>query len=93
MSGEVGRVGLSSGFRASAYMFFGSDCEAAFRFYQTCGLGHCRSMVRYGDPGIPVANEAMRGKVMHASVELHSNLTQGGADKILGYLEVIHVFI
>ena len=49
------------------YLFFTTQCEAALAFYAQCGIGEVESLVRYGDRGMPVVNEAMRGKVMHAS--------------------------
>src|SRR5262245_53771116 len=51
------------------YLFFTVQCEAALAFYSECGLGKVTVMVRHGDNGMPVANEAMRGKVMHSRFE------------------------
>ena len=48
------------------YLFFTTTCAEALAFYTQCGLGRVVTMVRYGDGGAPVANEAMRGKVMHS---------------------------
>ena len=52
--------------RMSSYLFFGTCCEEALAFYKGCGLGEVVEIVRYGEYGLPVRNEAMRGRVMHA---------------------------
>ena len=51
------------------YLFFTTACEEALAFYAECGLGRVADLTRYGDRGMPVGNEAMRGKVMHARFE------------------------
>lgn len=51
------------------YLFFTTQCGPALEFYMGCGLGEVVAMVRHGDGGMPVRNEAMRGKVMHARFE------------------------
>jgi PhnB protein len=51
------------------YLFFTADCEAALSFYAECGLGRVAELVRHGEDGTQVRNEAMRGKVMHARFE------------------------
>lgn len=51
------------------YLFFTTECEAALAFYTECGLGRVTTLMRHGDHGVPVASEAMRGKVMHARFE------------------------
>ena len=53
----------------SNYLFFTTACEEALAFYTRCGLGQVAEMVRFGDNGMPVRNEAMRGKIMHAKFE------------------------
>jgi PhnB protein len=53
----------------SNYLFFSTDCEAALGFYARCGLGTVVEMMRIGDNGMPVHEEAMRGKIMHAKFE------------------------
>jgi PhnB protein len=53
----------------SNYLFFTTACEQALAFYSACGLGHVTELVRHGDAGMPVASEAMRGKIMHARFE------------------------
>ena len=53
----------------SNYLFFTTACEQALAFYTQCGLGRVVEMVRHGDNAMPVRNEAMRGKVMHAKFE------------------------
>ena len=50
-------------------LFFTTQCEAALSFYTECGLGQVTMMKRHGDHGIPVANDEMLGKVMHARFE------------------------
>jgi len=51
------------------YLFFTTQCEAALTFYADCGLGGVTLLMRHGDHGIPLASEAMKGKVMHARFE------------------------
>jgi len=51
------------------YLFFTTHCEPALAFYSECGLGRVTLLVRHGERGLPVHNEAMRGKVMHAKFE------------------------
>lgn len=53
----------------SNYLFFTTTCEPALAFYSECGLGRVTLLVRHGDRGLPVANETMRGKVMHSRFE------------------------
>ncbi|ARM15515.1 MULTISPECIES: VOC family protein [Rhizobium] len=51
------------------YLFFTTQCDAALTFYTECGLGAVTMVMRHGDHGIPLASEAMKGKVMHARFE------------------------
>lgn len=53
----------------SNYLFFTTSCEPALAFYTQCGLGKVVEELRYGVGGMPVKNEAMRGKIMHARFE------------------------
>jgi PhnB protein len=53
----------------SNYLFFTDSCEPALAFYARCGLGKVVEAVRHGASGMPVHNEAMRGKIMHAKFE------------------------
>jgi PhnB protein len=53
----------------SNYLFFTTDCEPALEFYTRCGLGRVVELMRHGADGMPVNNEAMRGKIMHARFE------------------------
>jgi PhnB protein len=53
----------------SNYLFFTTMCEEALTFYSQCGLGRVTEIVRYGEGGIPVKNDALRGKVMHSRFE------------------------
>jgi len=51
------------------YLFFTTECENALSFYTQCGLGHVTLLMRHGELDIPLPNEAMAGKVMHARFE------------------------
>jgi PhnB protein len=53
----------------SNYLFFSTGCEEALGFYTQCGLGHTVEMLRYGEGGMPVNNDSMRGRIMHAKFE------------------------
>lgn len=53
----------------SNYLFFTTTCDDALAFYTQCGLGRVVEVLRYGVDGMPVKNEAMHGKVMHAKFE------------------------
>lgn len=53
----------------SNYLFFTTTCESALAFYKECGLGRAVEIIRYGDNGMPLVNEAMRGRIMHARFE------------------------
>ncbi len=53
----------------SNYLFFTTTCEQALEFYTDCGLGQMVDVLRYGVNGMPVHNEAMRGRIMHAKFE------------------------
>jgi PhnB protein len=51
------------------YLFFTTDCERALEFYAECGLGSVVELTRQGAHGMPLANEALRGKILHARFE------------------------
>lgn len=53
----------------SNYLFFTTNCEQALEFYTRCGLGKITDVLRFGVDGMPVPNESMRGKIMHARFE------------------------
>ena len=53
----------------SNYLFFATTCEQALNFYTLCGLGSVVEVIRHGASGIPLKNEVMRGKIMHAKFE------------------------
>ena len=53
----------------SPSLFFTTNCEPALAFYEQCGLGRVTVLLRWGDNGMPVRTEAMRGKVLHARFE------------------------
>ena len=51
------------------YLFFTTQCEQALTFYTACGLGRVTLLIRHGADGMPLATDAMRGRVMHARFE------------------------
>lgn len=51
------------------YLLFTRDCEEALAFYAACGLGSVTLLVRHGADEMPLATDAMRGRVMHARFE------------------------
>jgi PhnB protein len=53
----------------SNYLFFTTSCEPALEFYTRCGLGRTVEVLRHGVGGMPVKNESLRGKIMHAKFE------------------------
>ena len=55
--------------RLSPSLFFTTNCEPALAFYEESGLGRATILLRWGDNGMPVRTEAMRGKVLHARFE------------------------
>jgi PhnB protein len=55
--------------RLSPSLFFTTNCEEALTFYEQCGLGHATILLRWGENGMPVRTEAMRGKILHARFE------------------------
>ena len=55
--------------RLSPSLFFTTNCEPALRFYERCGLGQAAILLRWGQDGMPVRTEAMRGKILHARFE------------------------
>lgn len=55
--------------RLANYLFFTTTCEQALEFYARCGLGQVTEVLRFGVDGMPVPNEAMRNKIMHAQFE------------------------
>jgi PhnB protein len=57
------------GVQLSNYLFFTTTCEQALGFYARCGLGEVTEILRYGQDGMPVPSDQMRGKVMHARFE------------------------
>jgi PhnB protein len=57
------------GARLVPHLYFAGDCEAALRFYESCGLGHVRALQRYEGAAATRAGEAYRGKVLHAELE------------------------
>jgi PhnB protein len=55
--------------RLSSTIFFTTQCEPALAFYEQCSLGRATILKRWGQNGMPVRTEAMRGKVLHARFE------------------------
>jgi PhnB protein len=55
--------------RLSPSLFFTTKCEEALRFYERCGLGKAKILLRWGQSGMPVRTESMRGKILHARFE------------------------
>ena len=53
----------------SNYLFFTTACEQALDFYTRCGLGKVVEVLRYGVGDMPLTNESMRRKIMHARFE------------------------
>jgi PhnB protein len=53
----------------SNYLFFTTTCEEALAFYTECGLVTIVATLRDGEDGMPVPEESMRGKIMHAQFE------------------------
>lgn len=53
----------------SNYLFFSTQCEQALGFYEQCRLGRVVTLWRFGENGMPMPDESMRGKVMHARFE------------------------
>jgi len=51
------------------YLFFTTHCEEALAFYAACGLGRVTLLIHHGADGVPLAADAMRGRVMHARFE------------------------
>ena len=53
--------------KATPYLYFKGDCEAALRFYVACGLGEILELRRYdGTPMVARHGEAWRDKVLHS---------------------------
>ena len=55
--------------RLSPSLFFTTNCEPALAFYEACGLGRATILLRWGDNGMPVRTQTMRGKILHARLE------------------------
>jgi len=55
--------------RLSSSLFFTTHCEPALAFYEQCGLGKATILLRWGQNGMPVRTESMRGKILHARFE------------------------
>ena len=55
--------------RLSPSLFFTTRCEEALAFYERCGLGQATIVLRWGQDGMPVRTESMRGKVLIARFE------------------------
>ncbi|MBL4800118.1 MAG: glyoxalase/bleomycin resistance/extradiol dioxygenase family protein [Oleispira sp.] len=55
------------------YLFFTTNCEQALDFYTSCGIGRVVDVMRWGQGGMPLESEVMRGKIMHAKFEGEGN--------------------
>ena len=56
--------------RATPYLYFKGDCEAALSFYAACGLGKIVHLQRYdGTPMAECEGGAGRDKVLHSLFE------------------------
>jgi PhnB protein len=55
--------------RLSSSLFFTTQCEPALEFYEWCGLGKATILLRWGQNGMPVRMESIRGKILHARFE------------------------
>jgi PhnB protein len=56
--------------RVTPYLYFKGSCEAALKFYETCGLGHIREAKRF--EGTPMAERdgaEWRDKILHSVFE------------------------
>jgi len=65
--------------RMNAYLSFGGECEAAFRFYEECLDGKLGEIFRYA--GTPLAEQVpadWQNKVMHGSVAIGEQVLMGG---------------
>ncbi|KAA1182813.1 VOC family protein [Rhizobium tropici] len=51
------------------YLFFTTHCEEALAFYTACELGQVTLLLRHGANGIPLVDDTMQGRVMHARFE------------------------
>ena len=53
--------------QTTPYLYFKGSCEAALRFYETCGLGHIEELRRYeGTPAATRDGGAWSDKVLHS---------------------------
>lgn len=56
--------------KATPYLYFTGSCEAALRFYATCGLGSIKELRRYeGTPMVERHGAEWRNKVLHSVFE------------------------
>ena len=63
----------------NAYLSFGGECEAAFRFYAECLDGKIGEIFRYA--GTPLAEQVpadWQNKVMHGSLAIGEHVLMGG---------------
>jgi PhnB protein len=72
--------------RLNPHLAFNGQCEAAFRFYETCLGGQVVMMMTYGDS--PLAEQTppdWRGKVLHATFTLGDHVLTGADAPPEGY--------
>ena len=64
--------------RLNPYLMFNGQCEAAFRFYETCLRGKISMLMTYGHS--PLAGETpsdWHKKIMHATLAFGEHILQG----------------
>ena len=64
--------------RMNAYLSFGGECEAAFKFYEECLDGKVGEIFRYA--GTPMAEQVpadWQNKVMHGSLTIGDHVLMG----------------
>jgi PhnB protein len=56
--------------QTTPYLYFRGECEVAFTFYESCGLGRVTDLRRMeGTPQVARFGDAWRDKVLHALFE------------------------
>ncbi len=64
--------------RLNPYLTYNGQCEAAFRFYESCLGGKILFMMRYGES--PMAGQTPPGfenKIMHATLDVRGQVLSG----------------
>src|SRR3954464_4698450 len=69
------------GMRLNPYLMFDGQCEAAFRFYEQALGGRIVGMMTYADtPGAEHVSPEMRGRIIHARLEVGDTVLMGSDD-------------